>query len=203
MSDLTVRLPETAAARGRVAPRHFAHIVYKTPRFEEMIAWYATVLEAEPVLKNELLCFMTYDEEHHRIAFSNQPHLKDKPRDVAGVEHSAYSYGSLEELAATYVRLKDAGITPYWCINHGFTLSMYYRDPDRNQVELQVELFDSAASVAAWLEKSDCASNPLGGKYGPDEFVRRLRAGDDLTDLLERRRIDPSELLDQLPDGGL
>ena len=55
MSDLTVRLPETAAARGRVAPRHFAHIVYKTPRFEEMIAWYATVLEAEPVLKNELL----------------------------------------------------------------------------------------------------------------------------------------------------
>ena len=98
---------------------------------------------------------------------------------------------------------KDAGITPYWCINHGFTLSMYYRDPDRNQVELQVELFDSAASVAAWLEKSDFASNPLGVKYDPDEFVRRLRAGDDLSDLLERRRIDPSELLDQLPDGGL
>ncbi|MCH2098201.1 MAG: hypothetical protein MK142_07445, partial [Pseudomonadales bacterium] len=91
MNDLTVRLPQTAAARGRIAPRHFAHIVYKTARFEEMITWYATVLEAEPVLKNELLCFMTYDEEHHRIAFSNQPHLQDKPEDVAGVEHSAYS----------------------------------------------------------------------------------------------------------------
>ena len=50
------------------------------------------------------------------------------------------------------MRLKDTGITPYWCINHGFTLSMYYRDPDQNQVELQVDLFDSAASVAAWLE---------------------------------------------------
>jgi hypothetical protein len=106
MNDLTVRLPETAEARGRIAPKHFAHIVYKTPRFAEMIDWYATVLECEPVLKNELLCFMTYDDEHHRIAIANQPHLKDKPKDTAGVEHCAYTYGTLEDLAATYERLK-------------------------------------------------------------------------------------------------
>ena len=203
MNDLTVRLPETAEARGRIAPKHFAHIVYKTPRFAEMIDWYATVLECEPVLKNELLCFMTYDDEHHRIAIANQPHLEDKPKNVAGVEHCAYTYGSLEDLAATYERLKAAGITPYWCINHGFTLSMYYADPDDNRVELQVDLFDDAEATTAWLEQSDFATNPLGVKFDPDEFVRRLRAGEDLTDLLERRRIDPSELFDQLPEGGL
>ncbi|MEE4299925.1 MAG: VOC family protein [Pseudomonadales bacterium] len=203
MNDLTVRLPETAEARGRIAPKHFAHIVYKTPRFAEMIDWYSTVLECEPVLKNDLLCFMTYDDEHHRIAIANQPQLKDKPADVAGVEHCAYTYGSLADLAATYERLKAAGITPYWCINHGFTLSMYYRDPDRNQVELQVDLFDDAAATTAWLEQSDFASNPIGVKFDPDEFARRLKAGEDLSDILERRRIDPSELHGQFPEGGL
>jgi catechol-2,3-dioxygenase len=198
-ANLTVRLPETAEARGRIAPKLFAHVVYKTPRYEEMIAWYKAVLEAEVVLHNEMLCFMTYDHEHHRIAFANQPGLKDKPADCAGVEHVAYTYGSLEDLAATYVRLRDQGIVPYWCINHGFTLSMYYRDPDGNQTELQVDLFPDAKSISEWLEQSDFATNPLGVKFDPEDFVRRLAKGDDLTDLLTRRVIDPSELFDQLP----
>jgi len=202
-TNVTVRLPDTAAARGRIAPKHFAHVVYRTPRFAQMIDWYRTVLEAEVVLQNPMLCFMTYDDEHHRIAFANQPGLKDRPTDAAGVEHVAYTYGSLADLAATYQRLKTAGITPYWCINHGFTLSMYYEDPDRNRVELQVDLFDDAEATTRWLEQSDFGTNPLGVKFDPDEFVRRLADGGNLDDILIRRRIGPEELLAQLPEGGL
>lgn len=201
--NLIVRVPETAAARGRIAPRHFAHIVYRTPRYEEMVDWYRTVLEAEVVLQNDLLCFMTYDDEHHRIAFANMPHLKDKPADCAGVEHSAYTYGSLEDLAATYRRLRDSGITPFWCINHGMTLSMYYQDPDANRVELQVDLFPDAAATTAWLEQSDFATNPLGVKFDPEEFLAKVERGDDMREFLKRRVIDPSELMAQLPEQGL
>jgi len=66
-----------------------------------------------------------------------------------------------------------------------------------------VDLFEDAAATTAWLEQSDFASNPIGVKFDPDDFVRRLRAGEDLSGILERRRIDPSELFDQFPEGGL
>ena len=39
---------------------------------------------------------------------------------------------------STYARLKKAGIEPQFSINHGMTTSLYYPDPDKNMVELQV-----------------------------------------------------------------
>jgi catechol 2,3-dioxygenase len=41
----------------------------------------------------------------------------------------------------SYLRLRDAGIEPDICIDHGMTLSSYYSDPDGNRVELQVDNF--------------------------------------------------------------
>ena len=42
-------VPETAAARGRIAPVKFAHIVFRTAQKEAMVQWYRTVFEAEVV----------------------------------------------------------------------------------------------------------------------------------------------------------
>jgi hypothetical protein len=47
----------------------------------------------------------------------------------AGLHHMAFTFKSLGELLETFTRLKDGGIRPFWCINHGPTTSMYYRDP--------------------------------------------------------------------------
>ena len=52
-------------------PSKFAHIVYRTRRFEEMTSWYESVFEAKVQYKNPALAFLTYDEEHHRFAFGN------------------------------------------------------------------------------------------------------------------------------------
>ena len=54
-----------------VKPVKFAHVVYQTRRFDEMIAWYRNVFEAEVVYENPALAFLTYDNEHHRFAFEN------------------------------------------------------------------------------------------------------------------------------------
>lgn len=32
-----------------------------------------------------------------------------------------------------YERPTAVGITPYWPVHHGFSLSMYYQDPDGNR----------------------------------------------------------------------
>ena len=45
-----------------------------------------------------------------------------------------------KDISAEVVRLKAAGILPYWCINHGPTTSLYYKDPDGNVIELFTQI---------------------------------------------------------------
>ena len=61
--------------------------------------------------------------------------------NARGLEHVAFTYASLGDLLDTYERLRELGITPYWSINHGPTTSLYYRDPDGNGIELQIDSF--------------------------------------------------------------
>jgi len=73
----------------------------------------------------------------------------------AGLDHCAFTYASLDDLFATYARLRDIGIAPYWCINHVPTLSMYYQDPGGNQMTLQIDEFDTNEGVNEWMAQSD------------------------------------------------
>jgi catechol 2,3-dioxygenase-like lactoylglutathione lyase family enzyme len=51
----------------------FAHVVFQTSRLQAMRDWYCTVLEAHVVHERGDLCFITFDDEHHRIAFISPP----------------------------------------------------------------------------------------------------------------------------------
>ena len=73
------RHAKLAPTRGRIAPAKLAHVVRRTSRFEEMIAWYETVLDARVVHRDGVLAFLTYDDEHHRIAIAGIPGLPDQP----------------------------------------------------------------------------------------------------------------------------
>lgn len=195
----TREVPLTAKQRGKTAPAKLAHIVYKTSRYEKMIEWYQVVLEAEIMSASDLVTFLTYDDEHHRIAIAKMPGLAARPFQSAGVEHCAFTYACLEDLLATYERLKLQGITPYWTINHGPTLSFYYRDPDNNQIELQIDIFESNEKINAWLAQSDFTSNPIGVTFEPEALIARYRAGETTDSLLARPVIDPAELVNHLP----
>jgi catechol-2,3-dioxygenase len=169
-----------------VTPIRFAHVVYRTARFDEMRRWYEPVLGARVVMGNPMLAFMTYDDEHHRIALLHVPGAPDKSPEAAGVEHLAYTYASLPDLVATYERLKAEGITPYWTFNHGPTTSMYYRDPDGNQVELQVDNFPDVQTLNDWMRSDAFTRNPIGVEYDPDELARKVRAGVPHAELIRR-----------------
>ena len=192
-------LPKTAKERGKVAPTKFAHIVFKSSRYDEMVDWYRTVLEADVVMGSPAVTFLAYDDEHHRVAFINMPGLENKPENAAGMDHCAFTYESLDDLFATYERLAANGIKPYWCINHGPTLSMYYQDPDKNQVELQIDVFDNNDSVTEWFKQSDFDTNPIGVKFDPEDLIARYRNGEDRATLLDRPKIDPSDVPAQFP----
>lgn len=175
----------------RTSPARFVHVVYRTRRYDEMIAWYQTVFDAKLRHHNPVISFMSYDEEHHRIAFLNlsavDPNGKEpEQRGKQGVDHVAYTYETLHDLFENYAYLKERGILPYWCIHHGITMSMYYADPDGNQMELQVDCCPTAEEANAFIEGPQFAVNPIGVEYNPDEVLARLRAGTPESEFMKR-----------------
>src|SRR5258708_2880130 len=56
-------------------PTKLAHFVLRTSRYPEVVDYYMVLLCAQPSFANEALTFLTYDEEHHRIAVINVPAL--------------------------------------------------------------------------------------------------------------------------------
>lgn len=160
-----------------ITPAKFAHAVLRTTRFREMIDWYRTVLGAKVMYENQVLAFMTYDDEHHRLAIAAFPGVVERAPRSAGLDHLAYTYAGIGDLVATYERLKAAGITPIVTINHGITTSMYYRDPDGNKVELQIDNYDNAEAMHAFFRTDAFAKNPIGVDFDPDDLARRYHAG--------------------------
>lgn len=172
-------------------PVKFAHVVYRTRRFDEMLTWYLTVFEANVQYQNDALAFLTYDDEHHRFAFVNLDVLApdgEGPQHPANatVEHVAYTYASLEELLATYERLKRLDIEPYWAIHHGMTVSLYYGDPDGNQMEFQIDCFDTVEDANAYMHGPDYARNPIGVEIDPAAMTAHVRDGRSVAELMAR-----------------
>ena len=180
------RTAKLAKERGRIAPVKLAHIVRRTSRFDEMLHWYQTVLGAEVVHSDGILAFLTYDDEHHRLAIAGIPGLPDQSPAAAGTDHVAFTHADLGDLLCTYARLKSEGIEPYWCINHGPTTSMYYKDPDGNRVEFQVDNYPSAEEANRWMRSGDFAANPIGVVFDPDDLLARYQAGEPIEKLTTR-----------------
>jgi len=176
----------------RIVPGKFAHAVLRTNKFRQMVDWYKTVLQADVVFENEMLAFMTYDDEHHRLAIAAFPGIVDRPPNSAGLDHLAYTYSSLGDLVATYERLREVGITPAAPINHGLTLSMYYRDPDGNKVELQIDNFETVEQMKGFFRSNDFSKNPIGVSFDPAELARQYHAG-----------VPEAELRKYRPESGL
>ena len=170
-----------------ITPQKLAHVVFRTERLGDMVDWWTTVLGATVVFSNPFIAFLTYDDEHHRIAIARVPGLAPKAEQpTIGLEHVAFTYRTLGDLLATYERLRSKGIVPYWCINHGPTTSLYYRDPDGNQAELQIDNFPSVEALHAWFRSRAFADNPIGVMFDPDRLLERFRRGDPVEELVQQ-----------------
>lgn len=189
-------MTEVRTARGRlptdrpIPPANFAHVVIRTADIDATLAWYQAVLGARTVFRNAMICFVTYDREHHRLAFLRVP---DGPAPPGGgaVDHIAYGYNDLGELLATYYRLRQQGILPVRTINHGPTISFYYRDPNGVRIELQIDNFATAEEADAFFNGAEFAANPIGVLIDPDRLRADWEAGLPWTEIRRRPPLPP------------
>ncbi|KAI3318513.1 Glyoxalase/Bleomycin resistance protein/Dihydroxybiphenyl dioxygenase [Xylariaceae sp. AK1471] len=176
-------------SRKVLSPKHMAHVVLKTPDLKTMSTFYKTFLGAHASWESEQLAFLTYDEEHHRIALIEVPGLAPKDQKSAGLDHIAFTYETMTDLLTAYKQRKALGILPIWNINHGPTTSMYYQDPDGNRVETQVDNFDTVEETNAFMTGSEFMQNPIGADFDPEELIRRLENGESESEVKKRPNV--------------
>ena len=138
--------------------------------------WYLKVLDAHVVFENDFLSFITFDDEHHRLAIAQLPLATPRTAMTVGLAHSAYTFGDLGSLLEKYLDLKEAGIEPRAPVQHGPTTSIYYRDPDGNMVELQIDNVPPEEATA-YMRGEEFARDPFGPSFDPDVMLAALRSG--------------------------
>lgn len=184
-----------------VSPSKLAHIVLRSRDTAAAKAWWMKVLNARDIMEGAPgaegsgAAGMTYDHEHHRVLI-----LPMAPRDaealrgkesyevadmcerLPGLQHVAFTFGSIAELLSTYKRLAGEGIYPAMCVNHGGTLSMYYNDPDGNNVELLLDTMPMDLAFE-FMHSEAFSENVVGYPWDPEEFCERFEAGAPLKEL--------------------
>jgi catechol 2,3-dioxygenase len=163
-----------------VAHPRFHHVNLKTTRLQEMIDFYRELVGAEVIFQDQVGAWLSNDGANHRIALLAFPNfIDDAEKDNrTGMHHSAFEFGSFEELNSGYLRLKEAGIAPALCLDHGMTFSYYYADPDGNNVELQVDNFGDWKKSKEWMRTSDeFKANPIGQFVDPERVAADYAGG--------------------------
>ena len=166
-------------------PVLFAHFVLRSSNIQPMIDWYSAVLNMHVVQRTDYICFLTYDDEHHRLGIVNLAGLTAPDAKTSGLAHVAYTMADIGALLSTYARVKKLGIAPSRCIHHGPTVSIYYRDPDGNGVELQVDRYATKEATAAYFQTAAFKKNPIGVAFDPEALVQAWEAGAPEAELLE------------------
>ncbi len=167
------------------------HVTLKTTRLDEMIAWYELVTGAHVNFKDKTAAWTTNDEANHRIAFLAVPGLKDDPQKTFhnGMHHCAFEYDSFADLMTSYDRMRKQGVEPAFCLDHGLTISLYYRDPEGNFVELQCDSFSDWKLSTEWMRTSpDFARDPIGTFFDPAKVFEAFTAGADFETLHKSMR---------------
>jgi catechol 2,3-dioxygenase len=139
------------------------HVGITTPNLDAMLDWYRKVLGMAVNKRVSVptgrapfraVAFLSNDEINHRLSLFEVPEATiDSERSRhARVQHIAFAYGTLDDLLGTYVRLNELGMTPMWAADQSFQTAIYYEDPDKNIIELNVDNFTNLWAVTEQLK---------------------------------------------------
>ena len=156
------------------------HVTFKTTHLSRMVSWYRTVVGLEPTFRDDNNAWTTNDQANHRIAFLSVPGLSDDAEKVGhnGIHHTAFEYSTFSDLMSSYERLKREDILPAFCLDHGVTISLYYKDPEGNFVELQSDSFGDWKKSTEWMRTSpEFKADPIGTFFDPEKVSQAHAAG--------------------------
>ena len=186
----------------------FHHFNLKTTRLQEMIDWYGDRRRHRGVFQDATGAWLSNDAANHRVALLAFPGFADDPDRTHGpaCTTAPSSSRASSELNSNYLRLREAGITPDICIDHGMTFSYYYKDPDGNHVELQCDNFGDWAASKTWMQTSEeFHANPIGHFVDAEKVSAAAAAGEPFAEIHRRAMADelaPAQAPIEIPTEG-
>jgi catechol 2,3-dioxygenase-like lactoylglutathione lyase family enzyme len=175
-----------------IVPR-LHHFGIATLRPEEMVEWYRSVFGMEIAARFSFpamnLTFLSNDRAHHGGVLLNTESLQDESLEQKQshirIQHLAWQYASIDELLQTWERLSRIGIEPVVCHCHGVSFSFYYRDPDRNLIELLADAWTDPGEALEYIKGPELQANP-GALVDPLKLIGARDRGADLAELRDR-----------------
>jgi catechol 2,3-dioxygenase len=153
-----------------IHPQRIAHVVIKVRDLERSRKFYTEILGMQ-VMKDVPqigAVFLSFNgQDHHEVAlFQVGPQAEGPKMNQVGLLHFAFRLRNEEELQAAYQEFKEKGVPVTFTVNHGVTKSVYFHDPDGNELEVysdnSPEEYISMPNAYLGMEKLDFAKNDRG-----------------------------------------
>jgi catechol 2,3-dioxygenase len=154
-----------------IHPERIAHVVIKVRDLERSKKFYTEILGMHvmrhvPEIRAVFLSFNSRD--HHEVALFEVGQQAEGPKvNQVGLLHFAFRMRNEEDLLAAYQEFKEKGVPVSFTVNHGVSKSIYFRDPDDNELEVYTD--NDIAEIDATkpngylgMEKLEFAQNDRG-----------------------------------------
>ena len=114
------------------------HVHLRVADLDRSLAFYEGLLGFELQTRTDWGAFLSAGGYHHHLALNTyySAGAGPAPREAAGLHHFAIRYPTRDTLVAAVRTLMDAGVPVWQAADHGYSLAVYFRDPDDNGVEL-------------------------------------------------------------------
>jgi len=133
-----------------------AHVVIKVRSLEKSLDFYTRVLGLKVMGKiPPAVVFLSTGRDHHELGIAELgSEAPDGKFYQIGMEHFAFKLRNEEDLREAYDTLLREDVEIAYTVNHGVTKSVYFYDPDGNELEVYAD--NSPEEVASF-------ENPYGG----------------------------------------
>ncbi len=118
------------------------HVVLKMRDLDAAKGFYRDILGMKITDEREGFgVFFRFEDYHHDIAVFKVEDDADAPRkNQVGLAHVALVADSFETVKEMYQRLKDHDVPIVRTVDHGITRSVYFQNPDGNELEIYCEV---------------------------------------------------------------